>query len=273
MIRLLVCHRKKKELSLFAMQKHWLKERRQLIEDSRESLGFVRYGQIHQLPRRNLIYRIIRFTRSWIVANIFADKLNIELESDPPDRNALREEYWDIVESFWFKDFESLHKSLADDESDFKNLERDSANWTRTTILLATKERLVTADPSYRRKRITILFFLRTYKSLGRARMQRYWWNSHRKLVSKLSLSLGFTAYDQLHVPRKDVTECDLSVERESGEDFDAVASLTYKSQLSLFLGFLNPRTQIANGKLIKDEIRFIDAGRSVLIFGKEYLS
>ena len=54
------------------------------------------------------------------------------------------------------------------------------------------------------------------------------------------------------------------------GEGFDGIASLSYRAQWELVLGFLNPFTQIANIKLIKDEVGFIDAQRSPLVFGKQ---
>jgi hypothetical protein len=54
-----------------------------------------------------------------------------------------------------------------------------------------------------------------------------------------------------------------------AGDPFDAVARVAYNNQWTVAKGFLSLRTQIANIRLIKDEVTFIDGGRSTLMLGE----
>ena len=87
----------------------------------------------------------------------------------------------------------------------------------------------------------------------------------------ELKSNIGFVDYRQLHAKSVDGLLPSLEKINAGLEDeFDAVASLSYRNQMTLIFGFLDPRTQIANIRLVKDEVRFIDSGRSVLMFGEE---
>ena len=48
---------------------------------------------------------------------IFAEKQHLRVESSKPDAKTIDEERWDVVESFWFKDFASLSASCSTTEA------------------------------------------------------------------------------------------------------------------------------------------------------------
>ena len=54
-------------------------------------------------------------------------------------------------------------------------------------------------------------------------------------------------------------------------EEYDGVAELCFTNQWVLAKGIFNPRTELANFELVKNETGFIDHHRSVLVYGNHY--
>lgn len=99
--------------------------------------------------------------------------------------------------------------------------------------------------------------------------MLNYWKDSHANFFVSLQDALAYSAYDQMYVrDGEDLTQAIDVLGGSVGEPFDGVARVAYDDQWTVGRGFFSLRTQIANLKLIKDEVTFIDGGRSTLMFG-----
>jgi hypothetical protein len=272
MYKVLLCHRRKKEIGHRAFHEHWLTSRKRLVLELRDQFGFSGYAQSHQLPRRNLIYRAIRATRSWLVTAFFAAKQGGRVPP-PPDRQTQAEERWDVIDELSYPSREALLFAMTAEAGigAARRLVEDQAPRARRTAVVIAEEFVAAHDPSVPASRISTQFFLRGLEE--RQEMLHYWATSHKELFLSLQSALKYRAYSQLHVR----SAAELSAVKELlggdvGEDFDGVATVTYGGQWELILGFFRPRTQLANLQLLKDEVRFIDGGRSSLVFGGQSL-
>jgi len=274
MHKVLLCHRRHNDVGNRECFHHWLEERSQLVLDLQTDLGYLRYAQVHQLPRRNLLYRGIRVTRSWFVAAFLSSKTGSQLPPLAADPHTRREERWDVIDELSYESKEAFVAALTSDKgiAAAKRLVDDHATWSRRSVVVTNDELVVAADPQGKFPRISTVFCLRALPGMPREDMLDYWESSHQGLVVSLQRSLGYRAYDQLHV--RSNAELEQAINHlggNVGEEFDGVALLAYGSQWGLILGFLNPFAQIANLRLVKDEITFIDGQRSALVFGTEY--
>ncbi len=275
MYKVLLCHRRKKWVSHPKLHQHWLDERRPLVLGLRDALGFTRYAQLHQLPRRNFLYQGIRITRSWMVTSLFAAKQGRPIPRISRDRHTPREEQWDVIDQFWYPSRASLVESLTSRTAigAANQLVKDHRMLVRRTAVIIAEEFVAAADPSPNSPRITTMFCLRSPHGMTRREMLDYWGTSHKRLVLSLHGDLGFRVYNQLHVRIAPEFAPVIEILGGSvGDEFDGVAELSYRGQWDLIRGFLNIRTQIANLRLVSDEISFIDAQRSALVFGREFL-
>jgi hypothetical protein len=189
------------------------------------------------------------------------------------DRGTEREEQWDLVEAFWYPSREALLHALTSQAGAEagSQLAADGKRWVRRTAVITAEVFVANEDSTLRYPRIVTLFCLRALSSMTREQMLDYWGTSHKKLVMSLRSALKYRKYDQLHV--RSAPELTTAVENlggSAGEEFDGVAALAYGSQWELVRGLVNPRTQFANLKLVKDEVTFIDGTRSALVFGRE---
>lgn len=130
----------------------------------------------------------------------------------------------------------------------------------------------MTENPRLNFPRLVNLYCLRHSPNLTQAEMFTYWGNTHKQLVVSLQQSLKYSSYEQLYSrdsqPLDSVVNSLSSVETQG---FDAVASLAYQNEDELIRGFFTLKTQLANLKLIKDELNFLDFQRSTLALGTEY--
>lgn len=270
MFRLLICHRRKSFAG--SSRAYWLGPRARLIRGLQPALQYLRYSQVHQLGRLNPLYLGILASRSWLptrlIATIQRRPLPPSLAQGPPS------EKWDIVEEFWFESEEMLEQALSSvtGRAAFERMATElNGKVSRSGLMLANA--LTIADaPHLPSGSIATLFFLGRTSDLTREQMLHHWETSHAKLVLSLQRSLNFHAYDQLHARRVPKLEGIANVFRARVVEYDGVADLMYSSQGVVGRGFLNPLTQLANFKLVGDEIHFIDGNHSVLVFGKRYV-
>jgi len=273
MYEVLLCHRRSRQVRGKAFHTQWADERRRLVLELKAQLGYDGYSQLHQLSRCNLLYQAIRLSRSWMFTACFSALQGLPLPPLFRDRGTEREERWDLVEVFQYPSREALIQALvsqAGAEAGAR-LAADGKQWARRTAAITAEVFVANEDPTLRTPRIVTLFCLRTLSSMTREQMLDYWGRSHKKLVMSLQAALKYREYDQLHV--RSAPELTTVVENlggSTGEEFDGVAVLAYGSQWEVVRALFNPRTQIANLKLVKDEVTFIDGTRSALVFGQE---
>lgn len=268
--KMLLCHRLAPGRSRKAFHSHWRGPRKELVLGLQEALGFESYIQVHQYVRCNPIYQGIRISRSRFVTNLFARKEGQQI-GPKPDPDTTRAERWDVVEELVYPSRDALVEALtamAGREAGAQLVEDQRSRVRRTAVMA------VEINPVIRPKggfpSVTTLFFLRSRPPLDRAQMIDYWKNSHATFFASLQDVLDYSAYDQMYVrDAEDLRQAVAALGGGVGEPFDAVARVAYDDQWTLGRGFLSLRTQIANIKLIKDEVTFIDGGRSTLMLGE----
>lgn len=268
--KMLLCHRRAPGQSRKAFHAHWRGPRKDLVFGLQKELGFESYAQVHQYCRWNLIYQGIRISRSQFVTNLFARKEGQQIGPNP-DRQTTLAERWDVVEELVYPSRDALVAALtaaAGREAGARLVEDQRPRVRRTAVMA------VEVNPVIRPERgfppVTTLFFLRSRPHLDRAQMIDYWKNNHSKFFVSLQDALDYSAYDQMYVrDGKDLARAIDALGGSAGEPFDAVARVAYDDQWTVAKGFLSLRTQIANIRLIKDEVTFIDGGRSTLMLGE----
>lgn len=275
MYKILLCHRRKKGLGYHKFHTHWRESRSRLVLDLHAELGYSQYAQLHQVRRINLLYQGIRFTRSSVVTALLSAIQGKRVRKSQRDRHTQREERWDVVDELWYPSREALVEALTSEAGvdAARRLVEDNTPWVRRTAVVTAEEFVAAADPEPHFPRISTMFCLRARPGMTREEMLAYWGETHKQLVLSLQHALRYRGYDQLHV--RSAPELSAVVEKlggSAGEEFDGVAELAHGSQWELVLGFFNPRTQLANLKLVQDEINFIDGQRSALVFGRQYL-
>lgn len=269
--KILLCHRRASGQSRQAFHAHWRGPRKNLTFELQKGLGFESYIQTHQSQRCNPIYQGIRLSRSRFVTNLFARKGGQQI-GPKPDPRTTRAERWDVVEELGYPSRDALVEALTSTTGRAvaaRLVEDHRARVQRTAVMVVEAYSVIRPNsPAF--PPVTTLFFLRSRPLLDREQMLDYWKNSHAKFFASLQDALAYSAYDQMYVRSgEDLTQAVDALGGSVGEAFDGVAKVAYDDQWTLARGFVSPRTQIANVKLIQDEVTFIDGGRSTLVFGE----
>ena len=173
MHKVLLCHRRHNDVGNREFFHHWLEERSQLVLDLQTDLGYLRYAQVHQLPRRNLLYRGIRVTRSWFVAAFLSSKTGSQLPPLAADQHTRREERWDVIDELSYESKEAFVAALTSDKgiAAAKRLVDDHATWSRRSVVVTNDELVVAADPQDKFPRISTVFCLRALPGMPREDM------------------------------------------------------------------------------------------------------
>ena len=271
MFKLLLCHRRQGWFGAGRFHRHWRQRYRQLVLDLRADLGYSRYTQLHQVGRANLLYQGIRATRSRLVTGLLARSHGVELPPPSHDRAVQDAERWDVVDELWYPSRDELVAALTSERGRAAagRLIAARAPWVRRTAIVTAEELVTSEPPPALRSVIRTVFCLRRVERMTRAAMQAHWTTSHRELVRRLGNELKFLGYDQL-ITGSD-PELDAVIEILGGSDgasYDGIAGLSFPSQWALVKGLFSIREQRANLTLVGDEITFIDASRSSLVFG-----
>ena len=275
MYKILLCHRRKKGLKYGRFHAYWKEQRSRLVLDFQADLGYSRYAQLHQSRRSNLIYLGIRASRSRPVIVLLSVLQGMAAPRKDRDRHTRREERWDVVDELWYPSKEALVDALTSEAGAeaARRLVEDQSTYVRRTAVVTAEEFVAVDDPALPFPRLRNAFFLRSRPGMTREEMLARWGSSHKKLFLSLQRALKYREYEQLHV--RSAPELSAVVQNlggSAGAEFHGVAGLSFSGQASLAFGFLNPWTEVANLRLVRDEMNFIDHQRSVLVYGKLHL-
>jgi hypothetical protein len=271
MFKILLCHRRRGWFGAGSFHRWWQDSYQKLVLELQPDLAYVRYAQLHQVPRANLLYQGIRFTRGRLVTGLLARSRGIDLPRPSEDRATQDAERWDVVDELWYPSRAAAIAALASDRgraAAHRLLAARAPRVRRTAIVLA--DELVTSEPAAAGAVVRTMFCLRRVGRLTRDQMQGHWTTDHRDLVRRLAGDLKYIGYDQL-ITRSD-PDLDAVLDALGGSDgapYDGVAGLSFPGQWDLIKGLFSIREQRANLTLVGDEIAFIDGSRSSLVFGE----
>ena len=117
---------------------------------------------------------------------------------------------------------------------------------------------------------VKLVFLLRRLPHLSRAEFQRYWREQHGPLVARHGAVLRIQRYVQTHASDTPYTEA-LRASRGTGEPYDGVAELWWRSLDDLAAATATPEGRAAGDALLADERRFIDLPQSVVFLCEEH--
>jgi hypothetical protein len=272
MYALMIAHRFKDTRQYQDAHAWWRVERGNEVMAARHELGFGGYSQLHQVPRTNPLYLALWATRSAPVTRLIRRKQH-RAEPQADDAETRSAERWDVVETFTYDSTDALTDALQRPQAEaaLKRLGEAHRLRCRRSESLCAEVLAITPDPVQLSEKVTTMLFLRAVEELGREGLQDYWRTEHRELVLSVRDALGYRGYDQCHVASDyDLDSVVAKTGGPIGAPFDGVAVLTYTSGLRFLMGFLSPRAEIANFRLVKDEVGFINDQRSSLVVGKQ---
>lgn len=263
MYELLLCHRRAHWVTPGAFFDHWRGRRREVVAQLRPALRYTAYAQLERTSRFDIVYLALRLSRSWPVAALLSAVQRLPVP--PLFGRSEDDERWDVVESFRYDSREELRAALESWEgvAAVAQLRADALGRVRNGATLVAEDLIVADDQTLGYPRTVTRFCLRARAPMTHAQMLERWKTAHKALVTELQPPLGYREYDQLHVE---------PTRKADGSAFDGVAVLAYDAESSLLRRLLDVRTQLANFRLVKDEVHFIDLGRSALVFGQESL-
>ena len=268
MYKLVLCHRIKAGLDHNKFHDHWQRVRSALVLQLHSAMGYSSYEQTHASSRLNPLYLSILLSRSRLVTSLLAsNKL-------PPNSSPDREERWDVTDEFGFASVDALVQAFLSDAGGetAQRLIEDQAPWVRRTAVVTAEEFIDAPDPAPAPVETRTTFFLRRRPDLTRDQMLSYWGTTHKQLVLSLQADLKYRAYNQLHARSiPDSAAVAQRLQASPGEEFDGVAELCFTNEWVVLGGIFNPRTEVANLKLVKNELNFMNEQRSELVFGNHY--
>lgn len=272
MIDILLCYRRRRGLRRSGFRRYWKEERKPLVRALQASLGFPDYAQLRRSSRLNLLYVGIRLSRSWPFVALLSALQRRRIPPLFPGKGGAHE-HWDVVETFTYASLEAAVTALSspDGRAALARLRDDAEALVGNGAAVAMDRHPVHTDKALGHPRTATLFFLRARAPMTGSEMLEYWGGSHRALVEALAPAMGHRIYDQLH-PTGDGSTVQ-AIEAFGGsqtDPFDGVARLCYRSQWTLIRRLIDPRLHIANVRLVRDELGFVELGASALVFGTE---
>jgi uncharacterized protein (TIGR02118 family) len=117
---------------------------------------------------------------------------------------------------------------------------------------------------------IKLAFAIRRREDLAPEEFHRYWLDEHGPLARSLVEPLGARRYVQSHTLAPELN-AQLAATRDTAEAFDGLAELWWDSLEDLVSAFTSEEGQEAGRRLIADEAKFIDFGRSSLFVAEEH--
>lgn len=268
----LLCHRRRRGGGRDAFFEAWATRRAALVAGERERLGFEQYYQVHRVSRWNVVYRAIRLSRSWPVTAFVSLLRGLTPPSRSPADPPPSEERWDLVEVLLWREPESMRAMLETPPAAaaLRRLAEDASSQVRRTAPIVAERIATTPASDAAAPGVVTLFCLRAREGLGRNAMLRYWLERHGPFVAGMQRALRFSEYDQFAVRDEDGVGSALRENAtHEAPPFDGVAALASTTMAELWRGLVSPRTQIANARLVWDEVGFMAATRSALVFGR----
>lgn len=270
MFELVLCHRRSRQTGIGVMRDHWRGTRAALVAQLRGALGFERYVQVHRVSRLNTLYLGILASRSWPLGALFSVLQGLPV---PPltGRGGGFEEKWDVVEAFRYGSEAALVQALTSGAgvAALERLSGDARPLVRHGTALLVEVLPLYEEAGLGWPRAVTVFCLRARPPLTRETMLERWRTIHRRLVLSLQPALGYRHYDQLHVRAATELAPAAAALGVPFGDFDGIAWLSHGNEGELKRRLLSPATNIANLRLSKDEVNFIDGRNSALVFGE----
>lgn len=272
MFELVVCHRRSRHAGIGAVRNHWRDTRTALIAELRGALRFERYVQVHRASRLNSLYLGILGSRSWPPAALFSAAQGLSV---PPltGRAGGFDEMWDVIEAFRYESPAAMIQALTS-KAGIAALERlsgDARALVRHSTALPVEVLPFYEEPGLGWPRAVTILCLRARPPLTREAMLERWRTTHRQLMASLRPALAYRHYDQLHAQATAELAPAVAALGVAVGDFDGIAWLAYGNEGELKRLLLSPATQIANLRLGKDEVNFIDGRNSALVFGEAH--
>ncbi|MEM1299235.1 MAG: EthD domain-containing protein [Pseudomonadota bacterium] len=261
-VAVMLCHRLTGEHDHPRMVTKWLPARAKLVDAHWDTVGALRYVQVPQLSRWNIVFLLVALSRSWLVAAIGS-----MLHGLPsPAGRKHPDELWDLIEVFEFADSTGAAAFLASEAAEA--LAEDGDGWSvhaQAIPMVTTRAYLRT---HFAPDAAVTLFCLRGRPEIGRDGMIDYWLDQHRPFVQGLQPVLNYAWYDQ-HIARG-AEDLDAAARDylPGHAPWDGMASIGYPHLRDLVYGAVDPRVQLANLRLVYDETRFIDLPQSALMLG-----
>ena len=268
MFKLVLCHRIQAGVGNQALHDHWRQARSALVRELQPALRYDSYGQTHQSSRLNFVYLSMLVSRSRLVTSLLATKALSQTQ--PVGGN----ERWDVTDEFEYSSQESLVQAIMSEAGSEAagRLVKDQASFVRQTAVVIAEEFVDAPDPAPQPIDLRTDFFLRRRPEQTRDEMLAYWGKNHKQLFLSLQSALEYRGYNQLHVrSAPDLTTVAKRFGGSNMEEYDGVAEVCFTNQWVVVKGIFNPRTELANFKLVKNETGFIDHQRSVLVYGYHY--
>lgn len=113
---------------------------------------------------------------------------------------------------------------------------------------------------------ITIHYCLHRKPGLSQEEFTAYWRGPHADLVRSLAKRLGIARYVQNRAIIPEVA-VQMQAMRGTSEPFDGVAAVSFATPEDLARGNTDPLAAEAQMLLAADEAKFIDIGRSAILF------
>lgn len=270
---ILLCYRARRDVNRRRLRAHWRDKRLALLHRLQGDLGFSACSHLHRSSRLNPLYLGIRATRSWPSAALFS---LIRGRALPPffPQNGGADERWDVVEALTYPSLEAARAALATESGGtaLAALRDDAEPFVRNGAAVVTHRLSVTEDDGLQFPRTVTMFLLRSRSPMDDRAMLDYWQSEHKALVESLTTAMGHRTYCQLHVAPEDNGRAGIlgAFGGRLPDPYAGIAYLAYGSQWDLLWRLVDPRLHVANVRLVKDEVGFIDLGASALVFGSE---
>lgn len=250
MIRLVYALRRAPGLTREEFQEHWRRRHGPLVAGLAGDLGLLRYVQTHTMA-------------------------SAAAEAARQARGAMEPEYDGVAELWWESESaleaamgseagRAAGATLLEDEQRFIDLPQ-SPLWLAHEVpqVNPTPENIVAR---FRSNVMRIFYPLRALPSLGDEAARRDWLTRHGPLVRSHAEAAGILCYRQVH---------------RADHPLDAALRRARGTQAPPYLGHAEiwfdqsrmPATEesrAADRALVEDEARFVDFGRSTMLFGKE---
>lgn len=272
MFELVLCHRRSRASGIGELRDHWRGPRAALVAELRGSLRYQRYVQVHRASRLNSLYLGIFASRSWPLGALFS--LVQRLPVPPLARGAgAADEMWDVIEAFRYESAADLVAALTSTAgiAGLERLSQDARPLIRHGTAMFVEVLPLYEEPGLGWPRAATVLCLRARPPLVHGPMMERWGTSHRRLVESLRPALAYRHYDQLHASVTTALAPAAAALGVPFGDFDGIAWLSHGNQGEIKWRLLSLATQIANLRLSKDEVNFIDGRNSPLVFGEAH--
>lgn len=274
MYALILAHHRPEGTHRRGFQEEMHEERPGLVRDVADRIGCSTYVQVHQAGRFDPVYQGVRATRSWPMTAPAEAIQGLGFEPWWAGGSFLPQPPWDVLEIFEYeRDRPPMRiPETASQKEAIDRLTDDHHDRSGATIALVAETAVPAPDEGPDDPGVSVLFFLRRRTELTRAAMQRYWRDEHAPFVVSLQDALGYRAYAQMFVREEtDYGKLARALGGGPAEPYDGVAHLQYADTRALAAGFVDPRTLIANARLVADEVTFADAQRSTMVVGRTH--